>query len=111
MGGIGPSIDVVCDMLSLPNGSMYMYYEQVTSNYDGMKIVPSFYLSAKYIHICVMTDKYKRNMRLTCGKNSETSKKHRQAELQSNREKSAFARKFAFELATKCNLYLSLKSA
>ena len=90
---------------------MYMYYEQVMSNYDTLKIVPSFYLSANYIHICVITNKYRRNMRMTCGKNSETSKKHRQAKLQSNREKSAFAKEFACELATKCYVYLSLKSA
>ena len=90
---------------------MYMYYEEVTSKYDTLKSVPSFYLSANYIHICVITNKYKRNMRMTCGKNSETSKKHRQAELQSNHEKSAFATNFAFELATKCYVYLSVKSA
>ena len=58
MEGIGSSIDVVCDMLSLLNDIMYMYYEQVMSNYDTMKIVPSFYLSAYYIHSCVITNKY-----------------------------------------------------
>ena len=50
MEGIGRNSDVVlCNILSLLNGSMYMYYEQVKSNYDTMKMVSSVYLSANDI--------------------------------------------------------------